>query len=97
MPIQSPAQRVTVAEARSRLPRLLHAVERGQAVEITRRGQPVAVVVSLADYRRISGKPGDAWEAYERWSASVDAADRELPDDFFSALRDRSPGRGVRL
>jgi antitoxin Phd len=97
MPIRNPAQRVTVAEARSGLPRLLHAVERGQPVEITRRGQPVAVVLSLADYQRLSGKPRDAWEAYEQWSASVDPCDRELPDDFFTKLRDRSPGRRVRL
>lgn len=97
MPIRKSLPTVTVAEARSKLPSLLHAVERGQTVEITRRGKAIAVVISLADYRRLSGKPRDAWEAYEQWSASVDPDDRELPDDFFTKLRDRSPGRGVRL
>ena len=37
----------SVAEARDRLPALLVAVERGEAVTITRRGTPVATLISL--------------------------------------------------
>ncbi|NJL27634.1 MAG: type II toxin-antitoxin system Phd/YefM family antitoxin [Thermoanaerobaculia bacterium] len=42
----------SLAEARSHLARLVEEVEQGTAVELTRRGKPVAMVVPIADYRR---------------------------------------------
>ncbi len=90
-------KKYSVAEARKQLPKLLHDVEDGQAVEITRRGHPVAVVLSLADYQRLAKPPGAFGEAYGSWRRSVDDADRELLDDYFDGLRDRSVGREVDL
>lgn len=90
-------KKYSVAEARKQLPKLLHDIEDGQAVEITRRGQPVAVVLSLADYRRLANAPGAFGEAYGAWRRSVDDADLDLPDDYFDGLRDRSVGREVDL
>ncbi len=90
-------KRYTVAEARSSLASLLHAVEHGKPVEITRRGKPVAVVLSANDYQRLTGANVDAWEAYQRWRASVDPDDLELPTNYFDKIRDRSPGRPVQL
>ena len=40
----------SVAEARRELPGLIHSVERGAVVEVTRRGQPVAVLVPVEQY-----------------------------------------------
>ncbi len=87
----------SVAEARKRLPQLLRAAQSGERVEITRRGKPVAVVVSIADYRHLAGEVGSFSQAYHRWRQSVDPADLDLPADYFRGLRDRAPGRDTSL
>lgn len=87
----------TVAEARSNLPNLLHAVEHGEQVEITRRGTPVAVVLSVADYHQLGRTASGFWNDFLAWRAGTDPADLDLPEDYFPTLRDRSPGRDVKL
>ena len=83
----------SIAEAKNNLPRLVHEAEKGRFVEINRRGKPVAVLVSLDDFRRHHPEPrGNFWEAYQRWRRSVDPKDLEDPD-FLEGVRDRSPGR----
>jgi prevent-host-death family protein len=46
--------RYSIAEARAHLPGLVDEVAHGP-IEITRRGQPVLVVLSVAEYRRMRG------------------------------------------
>lgn len=87
----------TVAEARTNLPNLLKAVEHGEQVEITRRGRPVAVVLSLSDYHRLGRTSSGFWSAYEAWRADTPPDDLGLAEDYFSNLRDRTPGRDVKL
>jgi prevent-host-death family protein len=41
--------KVTVAEAKNRLTKLIRAAEKGQAVTITRRGKPVADIVPTSE------------------------------------------------
>ncbi len=72
-------------------------MEAGQAVEITRRGNSVAVVISLADYERLANITGTFGEAYAAWRRTVDNVDLDLPDDYFDSIRDRSVGRQVDL
>ena len=43
---------VSIAEAKNHLPRLVQQVEAGEPVRITRRGLPVAVLISEAEYAR---------------------------------------------
>lgn len=44
---------ISIAEARNKLPALVHSVEGGPAVRLTRRGKPVAMLVSLEEYERL--------------------------------------------
>lgn len=44
---------VSVAEAKNRLPELVHGVEVSAPIQITRRGQPVAVLLSASEYERL--------------------------------------------
>jgi prevent-host-death family protein len=90
-------KKYSIAEARGQLPRLLYAVEAGEQIEITRRGKPVAVVLSIEDYKRLTGPTRSFAEAYEAWQATVTDADRELPAEYWDELRDRSEGREVEL
>ena len=85
----------SIAQARDRLPGIVHEVEQGQPVELTRRGKPVAVVMSVHDYRRVSsGQPGFA-AALEAFRGATDLAALGLADEDWAGLRDRSPGRDV--
>jgi prevent-host-death family protein len=43
----------SISEAKDRLPRLVHQAESGSAVALTRRGKPVAVLISKAEYDRL--------------------------------------------
>lgn len=45
---------VSIAQARLQLSRLVHRAEAGQVVRITRRGRAVAVLVSEAQFNRLS-------------------------------------------
>ena len=47
------AHRYSVAEARAHLPSILVQAEAGEAVELTRRGRPVAVVLSHEAFERV--------------------------------------------
>lgn len=70
----------SIAQARDHLPGIVHEVERGAPVELTRRGKPVAVILSLQDYRRLSSGRIDLWQAIE-------------PEEWLEGVRARSPGR----
>lgn len=83
----------SIAEARANLPRIVHDVEGGAEVELTRRGKAVAVVLSLDEYARLKNGRGGFWEAYQKWRASVDWDDwDDTIADQILASRDRSPG-----
>ena len=86
-------QRYSIAEARNRLPALVHEAERGCAVEITRRGKSVAVLLSEAEYSRLTSGRGGYWEALQQWRAAVDWDELGDIDDVWADVRDRSPGR----
>jgi antitoxin Phd len=42
----------TIAEAKSRLPAIIHSVEDGPSVKLTRHGKPVAVLLSICEYEQ---------------------------------------------
>ena len=85
-------KRYSIAEARNGLTGLVHAVEEGPPVELTRRGHPVAVLVSIKDFERLSGDRPDLWSAIERFRAETDLEALDV-DDILAGVRDPSPGR----
>lgn len=87
----------SVAEARNHLAALVHDTERGEPVKITRRGGPVAVLLSERDYERLSGRRRGFWEALEAFRASVAPEDLEGLAEALEDVRDRSPGRDAAL
>ncbi len=88
----------SIAEARDQFPRIVHDVETGSPVELTRRGKPVAVIISIEEYRRLAPeRKKDFWTAYQAWRADLDASGIEIEPEIFEGLRDRSPGREVDL
>ncbi len=89
---RSVGKQYSIAQARDHLPGIVHEVERGAPVELTRRGKPIAVIVSLEDYRRLSAGKVGFWEALQKLRNSPDFEAIE-PEEWLEGVRDRSPGR----
>jgi prevent-host-death family protein len=86
----------SIAEARSRLPAIVDQAQAGREVELTRRGQPVAVVVSCREFDRLRGRRRHFRDAYRSFLAQFSLDDIGLENDF-AATRDKTPGRQVSL
>jgi prevent-host-death family protein len=97
MYISSMTRRYTIAEARSRLPTIVDEAEAGLDVELTRRGEPVAALVSLRELERLRGKRLHFKDAYRKFLATHSLEEIGVKDDVAVSLRDRSPGRKVSL
>lgn len=46
-------QSFSITEARSQLPTIIHSVEKGDITQLTRRGKPVAILLSLKEYETL--------------------------------------------
>jgi prevent-host-death family protein len=92
------AKRHSIAEARNSLPRLVRAAEAGKAVELTRRGAPVAVLIGRRQYERLILKYRAFSEAYEAFTREFDLRELAIdPHELFAGTRDDVLGREVRL
>ena len=84
---------ITISEAKNKLTAIVHAVEKGPSVKLTRRGRPVAVILSIKEYEAMKRKLVGFWDAL------TDYRDQQLDIVFtnedFKNLRDPSPGREV--
>ena len=86
----------SIADAKNRLPRLVHEAEEGEAVHLTRRGRPVAVVMSVATYERLVRR-GSFHQALADFRARLHLDSLDIDPDELAAARDPSPGREVAL
>jgi prevent-host-death family protein len=91
------AKSYSVADARAHLPDILDDVEAGKEVQLTRRGRPVAVMLSPKRYEALRQHHSRFANAYRAFIGRHALADVGLEPDFFDSLRDREPGRRVRL
>lgn len=90
-------KRYSIADARANLPSLVDEVEAGQEVELTRRGKPVAVVISRREYDHM--RPGHPrfGDLYEGFLGRYSLLEIGVESDEFKDLRARDEGRRVDL
>jgi len=91
------ADSYSVAETKNGLTKILRLVERKGHVHITRRGKPVAVVMSVEEFEALRPRRPTFGEAFRRFEQSEHAEHAVFDDEFFEGLRDQSPGREVDL
>lgn len=92
------AKRQSIAEARNSLPSLVREAESGKAVELTRRGQPVAVLIGRREYMRLASRHRTFTEAYAEFTRDIDLEELAIdPEEVFSGARDEAHGRAVDL
>jgi len=91
------ATRVSVAEARQNFARLIKRAQQGRPIEITRRGESVAVLLSAAEYLMLKGERPSFAAAIGRVRERLGVDALEIGDEEFNGLREKSPGREVAL
>jgi prevent-host-death family protein len=88
----------SIADARSNLPQLVREAESGSAIELTRRGESVAVLIGRKQYERLASRSQGFSEAWDAFVQDVDLSDLAIdPDEIFDHVRDGGPGRDVKL
>ncbi|MDX2052542.1 MAG: type II toxin-antitoxin system prevent-host-death family antitoxin [Polyangiaceae bacterium] len=86
---------MTMTQARAAFAKVLTRAEAGDAVEVTRDGQPVAMIVGLRQYREGRALSESPSAAFQSFMAGLDP--RELRGrNPWRALRDQSAGRKFR-
>jgi prevent-host-death family protein len=91
------SRRYSIAEARANLPIIVDQAEAGQEIELTRRGKPVAVLVSLGEFVRLRGERPRFGDAYRRFLKAHVLQNVGVDEGYFEATRDRDAGRKVAL
>jgi prevent-host-death family protein len=91
------SRRYSIADARTSLPTIVDQAEAGQRVELTRRGKPVAVIVSLREFERLRADRPGFGKAYKDFLTKYLPEKIGLDDDFAASTRDKSTGRKVSL
>ena len=89
------SRRYSIAEARSRLPKIVDDAQAGVEIELTRRGQPVAVLVSRREFERLRGKRLHFRDAYKKFLKTHSLEEIGVDKDFAASVRDRMTGRKV--
>ncbi|HZQ08815.1 MAG TPA: type II toxin-antitoxin system Phd/YefM family antitoxin [Anaerolineae bacterium] len=83
----------SIAEARHSLAELVHQLERQPIIHLTRRGKPVAVLLSQREFERLTATRTPFWDAYTVFRKSFDLVALDIEPNIFHDTRDRSLGR----
>ena len=87
----------SIAEARANLPAIVDQAEVGNPIELTRRGKPVAVVVSREQYNKLTSARPRFSDALRAFRDEFDLEEVGLEPDFVASLRSPDAGRRVEL
>jgi prevent-host-death family protein len=86
----------TIREARNSLTALIRDAEKGNSVRLTRHGKPVAVLISVREYRRLSALSArkDPGQFLERWRAERPDNLQGISNAEVDSWRDKSVDNG---
>ena len=91
-------EQYTIVDAKNKLTSIIHSVETGQAVKLTRHGKPVAVLLSIKDYQRLNRKREGYFSALNSWRKNMGKEGGVVfSGEEFEGVRDNSSGREVDL
>jgi prevent-host-death family protein len=87
----------SIAEAKNKLTSIIHDVEAGTPLKLTRHGKPVAILLSIREYEKLKTKKEIFWPKLVEFRKAMDKEKVEITDDDFSNLRDSSAGREIKI
>jgi prevent-host-death family protein len=91
-----PRRQLSIAQIGGQLPAVVRDAEEHGPVELTRDGEPVAVIVPLDQYRRLESNRPSFWDAVQKFRAETDLEELDI-ESAMQGVRDRSPGRDIEL
>jgi prevent-host-death family protein len=83
----------SISEAKNRLPNIIRHVEKGPHVLLSRRGTPVAVIMSISEYTSLSPPKGNFWKNLQKLRRKMVKENIFISEQDMMGLRDLSPGR----
>ncbi len=72
------SKQYSIAQARDNLAAIVHELEKSKSIEITRRGQPVAVLISKQEYDRMQTYTTGFWDAYKSFAKEVNLVELSI-------------------
>lgn len=92
---------VALFEAKNKLTEYVRQAENGESIELTRHGKPVAVLVGIDEFRRLTKSTGGFSASCARyredWGGMLCAEAQGAYGDPFEGLRSDDSGRDVSL
>ena len=82
----------TIAEAKNNLSQLIYQLESDEPIHLTRHGKPVAVMLSEANYQKLTHKDNSLYQAIQQWRTQL-TSDSALTEIELKNLRMASQGR----
>ena len=82
----------TIAEAKNNLSQLIHQLDSGEPIQLTRHGKPVAVLLSETNYQQLKNQGPRLYHAIQQWRTQLDE-DAGLTESELKRLRATIPGR----
>ena len=76
----------TIAEAKNNLSQLIYQLESDEPIHLTRHGKPVAVMLSEANYQKLTQKNKGLFPAIQQWRSQLDE-DSALTEAELKQLR----------
>ena len=86
----------SIAEAKDHFASVVREAEAGTAVEVTRRGKSVAVILSAGEFARFRSRKPPFRALYSSWRERVQREGWGFAEDAFKNVRDKTPGREFR-
>ena len=83
----------SVAEARNHFAEIVHDLKYVSQVEVTRRGRPVAILISIEEFEKLRSEHVGFTNAFNAFRSTVDLNNAGIEPEIFKGLRDASPGR----
>ncbi len=83
----------TIAEAKNNLPQLIRQLELDEAIHLTRHGKPVAVMLSEANYQKLTQKSQGLYDAIQDWRRQWGGDEGALTEAELKNIRTSSQGR----
>jgi len=88
---------IPLFEAKNRLTALVHEVEEGSSIQLTRHGKAVAVLMGNADYAALVDRERSFSTCFDRFRLEWPPDESLELDDPFTGIRSEQGGRHVDL
>ncbi len=77
------------------LTEVIEQIQQGNSIEITQEGETVAVILSVAEYQRLTTSKSSFWQSLQQFRQQTNLEELGIESDVFTGVRDITPGREV--